>query len=140
MINIAITRSRLFQKCVEHTKLDFYIFITITGSIPLRSRGYHWPSCQCFPSDMVYLIYLLMKFTWYLCWQIKQYIACCFKLIEGRTNKHWIWWYTCILIVDSKIDSDSRYTYPRDRKKIVYWHSWFGGTTAINVLGINMSK
>jgi hypothetical protein len=26
---------RLLQKCVVHTKLDMYIFITISGSIPL---------------------------------------------------------------------------------------------------------
>jgi hypothetical protein len=40
------------QKRVVLTKFDIYVFITITGSIPLLGtispRGYHSPSSQCF--------------------------------------------------------------------------------------------
>ena len=68
----------LFQKCAVYIQLDFYFFITITGSIPLLSSPgqyfcYHpqvntsaiIPRSQFFYTVMVYLIYmyLCLKFT-----------------------------------------------------------------------------
>jgi hypothetical protein len=50
--NFERTWWKLFQKDVVRTKFDIYVFITITGPIPLlvtiSPRGYHPPSSQCF--------------------------------------------------------------------------------------------
>jgi hypothetical protein len=48
-------------KRVVRTKFDIYVFITITGSIPMLvdnlSARNHPPSNQCFGTDMFYMIY-----------------------------------------------------------------------------------
>jgi len=51
-VDITLHDHRRMTKIV----FDIYVFIT-------RPLGYHPPSSQCFDTDLVYYIYLLLKFT-----------------------------------------------------------------------------
>jgi hypothetical protein len=50
-----------FHKRVVRTKLDIYVFITISGEVSPPSV--FSSQCQCFDTYVVYEIYLLWKFT-----------------------------------------------------------------------------
>jgi len=66
-MNVILIKNHTFENIYSNNKTILFLRVLFTNIITLdyilNPRGYQPPSSQCFDTNMVYEIYLLLKFT-----------------------------------------------------------------------------